>query len=310
MKVFKTVFIIFLMLLITSCQNKELSKESVEQKINNNKGNNSVGITLGLTDESAVSNKNFTHIIKENDIYTPNLHLINRFPNKNKYRVFFLVDYRQKEVIYENKKQNYIDIELNAQEDKRFSVKIEELNKGLHDLLVIVIRNPDSLLSKEEYLPSGSNFLHRRVSLIVNNDLTKPNIAYKPFEINDSLNFKLPLIVTKEPRKQVSGVVTTLITSKVHEKHWLNFAVTNSVDYLAIIGFTGKEQIDLDYPFIDINSKKGMLHFPVNLNDSHNKENTFFAVIENPFYLREDLDGNMVKTPSMAYFTNKISINY
>ncbi|WP_033827808.1 hypothetical protein [Bacillus andreraoultii] len=178
-------FISLFFIIVIGCSDKTVEKSDKDIPSDSTQ----VGMVLGLYDESATDSKQMIHKIKANEAYTPEIYIKNNFPNESSFRLFFLKDYKQCEVFTDDEvKSSYIDIKLKHLEEKSIQVKIPLVEEGLHDFIVIAVRDPDNTLDKEQYVDSTQVYLSRRVSLISGDIKSTDNIIYTPLNSNNNIN--------------------------------------------------------------------------------------------------------------------------
>lgn len=291
---------IFLIFLSLGCQST--SEKHVEQA--NEQMN--IGTTLGMQDETAMTQYNATYNISANTIFSPKLYIHNRDIKNNDFRLIFLLDYKQINITYNNQNVNYIDISMKPNEQKNIAIEVPSLKNGFHDFLVLCIRKPDTLLSQEKFYPPGHFHIFKRSTLIVGNDNTKPNINFKERLVTNG-EIDIPPFVTKEPRDKFEGDVVTLLKQPYPETLWLNFSpIKNNMKY-AVIAFSGANQIELDNAFFKTTST-GVINYPLKLGLDKNNKNLIIAVVENPFSELENNSGEISAEPLWVSFLNRISL--
>jgi hypothetical protein len=271
-----------------------------------NSSDNRVGFILGLTSDNNLSPINFTHLVSNGDSYVAEVYIYNKFPIKNMYRLFFVLDYKQTEVFLKNEKINYLDITLDPYSEKRFTIKMPAIKSGLHDFIIWGVRNPNDNLVKKEFVPPTLLNIHRRVTLISgsNDDPIAPNVDYLEKPTVPSSGKPLPLLITEQPRNTIQGEVATIINKNT--TIWLNFSTQKPNMSYAIIAFLGTNQIKLATPFIKTNSE-GVVQYPLEI-DTEKADNLSIAVVENPFLLIETVPGKLKNEPWSIQFGNKITV--
>lgn len=294
---------IFLMLLffilVTGCSNINVEKDA---DVNVSNKSTQVGMVLGLYDESATDSKQTIHKIKANEAYTPEIYIKSNFPDEYNYRLFFFKDYEECEVFIDDKtKSSFIDIKLKPSGEKSFQVKLPLVEEGLHDFIIIAVRDPDNTLDKEQYVDPTQVYLSRRVALISGEIKPPKNIDYTLINSNDSHDiYSEPFISLKN----IKVTVASLIPKGFLKSAIINMGSTDENKRFALITLLGTKQISFGKDFIEI-KKPG--NFEIELSDfqfnSSEAQNAIIVLIENPFttdeieLLREDIK-----------FTNLITI--
>lgn len=276
-----------------------------------------VGTSIGLVDETAQTKTNFTHRLKSSAEYSPEIKIINHYPEKMEYRLFFLLDYKQTNVNYSNKEINYLDIEVEPKDEKNLTIKLSNIPDGLHDFIVVSVRNPNSYLTEQQLIPPPRTFIHRRVTLLVGENENPPNVKFE--EITNDSNVKFEKIdndfskvlrgvvyLTSIPKNSPGEVITLLNNYK--NPLWVNFAIEEQNTSFAIIALLNNEQVVLQNSFFHTSSK-GMVNYPLNISiNKNNPSNLTLAVIENPYTKIEDKTGELQNKPWSVIFANQITL--
>ena len=101
----KFIIVIFLLITVVGCSNNQQTESK------NPNQSRMVTMILGVKDESALTQRQFTFKLSNNSSFTPQIKLGNHFPEKNTYSFFFLLDYKQISVVYNGQSKNVIDID-------------------------------------------------------------------------------------------------------------------------------------------------------------------------------------------------------
>src|SRR5690606_1374551 len=236
--------------------------------------------------------------IKSNNDYSPEIIIKNNYDSSFKFRIFFLVDYKQISVMFKDKPVKTLDLQVSSRGTEKFEVKLPELQNGLHDFLVILVRDPDNTLEEEKFVPSAQVYMSRRIALIVDDKMDKPkhtvfHVAAKEIEQPSADPY-----ITTETYNPVKDAIT-LLPKKTKDLH-LNIKNGKENSTYAILSFLGKEQISFSKPFVSVSSV-GQFSLPYELNNNHQSiQNLIITVVEDPYTLNEDVMHNV-------YFSNIIS---
>lgn len=108
-----------------------------------------------------------SHYIGEQEEYKANIEVINYFGIRAKFRIFIFIDSKLTNIVVNNKNQSFIDIDLNDSEGLKTSFEVPYLSEGKHELIALLVLNPDKGLEKPEYV----DFSHfaKKYSVIVGN---------------------------------------------------------------------------------------------------------------------------------------------
>ncbi|AAY60208.1 hypothetical protein I6G76_01780 (plasmid) [Bacillus cereus] len=283
----------------TQTNNQDKSKFEDDKTKSSEIGQN-IGTTLGLfDDETAVNQLNNTFALKNMRSFSPQIYINNRDVKENTFRLFFVLDYQQSNVGYDNQNVNYIDVSLKANEEKKLEIKLNDLSEGLHDFIIFCIRKPDDLLTEPKFFPPGHFNIIKRSILKVGEGKSK-QIDYKSLNVKPS-NDEIPLFVSKQPRNIVQGEFATLVSKKDIDDLWINFSTKRNSKY-AVLTFSDKSLVKTDFYKIE---EQGVVNIPF---DSKIKDNSnvLVAVVENPFVMIKD--DNSSNASWIVQTTNRISI--
>ncbi|MBT2684884.1 hypothetical protein [Bacillus sp. ISL-37] len=298
MKKFITIMIFILVtILLTSCNFSEEQSEGKKITFKNKKVLNdeitNYGFELGLTDETSINENQVLFKIKDTSSasFTPSIKIKNNFDNAYTYRLFFLIDYMHKSVNLNDRKLNYIDVDLNKHQSKEFSVSLD-MPQGISDLLVLCVRDPDNILDEEQYVSSGNVYLARRAVIINGIDNYKKNINYSAINVynqhsssDNSVSSPVITLLNKEDKELKQYRISSKFTGNLQLKMG---NLNNDTNY-AILSFFGNEQMNLDNKYINV---KGEGEFKIDLMSLPIKKalnkNIIISVVENPFTLDEN----------------------
>jgi len=255
-------------------------------------------IAFGVTDETAINDNQLIHKIKSNNDYSPEIIIKNNYDSSFKFRIFFLVDYKQISVMFKDKPVKTLDLQVSSRGTEKFEVKLPELQNGLHDFLVILVRDPDNTLEEEKFVPSAQVYMSRRIALIVDDKMDKPKHTVFPVAAKEIEQPSADPYITTEPFNPVKDAIT-LLPKKTKDLH-LNIKNGKENSTYAILSFLGKEQISFSKPFVSVSSV-GQFSLPFELNNNNQSiQNLIITVVEDPYTLNEDVMHNV-------YFSNIIS---
>lgn len=303
----KKLHLLFVLIaILTGCNVDEMiDNKQTDQKEKEDK----VGVSLGLKDESSLNSHQFTHLLNEEATYTPEISIFSNYPEETPYRLFFLLDYKQIPVIFEGETKTSIDLKIPSYSLQTLDIEVPDISNGLHDFLVILVRNPDVFLKEERYVPFYQVTFYRRVTLIVNKEKSSlPGVGglYKVKSLSNGLtNFTF---ISKNSSDEPSGALSLINNFK--EIGWINFDSREPNSTFFIGAFLNQKQIEIEKPYIK-SSDKGSVHYPIKLKEEikPSKEgNLFFFVVENPFKMQENFNGELKNTPLNVYFTNRLTL--
>ncbi|WP_226681567.1 hypothetical protein [Sutcliffiella horikoshii] len=258
------------------------------------------GFELSLKENNSLTEKNLTFIINENK-FSPDVELLNDYEVSSKYRLFFLVDYNQVNVKYNGESKESIDINLEPYSKELINVTFEDLKTGTHDLIIMVIREPDYFVEEREFIPGSGRILKRRATLIVKeNSIETVDYHYLPTTNNEMITDS-PFL-TKKINEPLSNI-------KTRENYTLNFYNQNEDSNYAIVSILNNKQVNITSRFITIR-ETGLVEIPFSIPSmtSETKNNLNIILFESPFETLEDEDGNLLQVNWRTYPSNLITI--
>ncbi|NUJ08506.1 hypothetical protein [Bacillus paranthracis] len=286
------VLFLSLLLVLTSCSTSETSaKPNKNDNTNLSTKNEQVySIELSLQDKSSINDKHLTFRIDENDIFKPTVSIKNDVPKDQRYRMFFLVNYMQHSVTYDQKNINFIDIDLKKNEERNIEVEIPNLQSGINDLIVILVRDPDNVLEQDKYVSTNLVYLLRRSVVIKGNEQVKNSPTYttiNTFNGNKSEDGSSRVsYLTTDDSKNKEESISTLSASAIKQINLIKGNQTNQTKY-AIVSILGNKQIEVKSPFVEINGEGEfevpLIQLPLNVENN----NLITVVSTNPYTTNE-----------------------
>ncbi len=285
----------FLILLLIGCTNKErVEIEKKSKQVN-------VSTTIKVNDES-FSEVNNSFIINTNE-FSPEITLINNFPIENRYRLFVYIDYKMVQVSFENKKVDFIDLDILKNSTQNITINIPSLAPGSHDLLIVSVKNPSKFLVKDQVEPPGEFILGHRGKIVVNEDTKNSNI--QPTIVNTkNSSLQIPFVFTKSSETRMDNIASLVDNSKI-EEIWYSLYMDKPNTEFILIGMLNSHQIKLEQPYIKTNSI-GTFSMPINIKNvefttDNIKQNLVLIAIPNPYKAFDEALWDVL-------FTNKVTI--
>ncbi|MBD2869287.1 hypothetical protein [Paenibacillus arenilitoris] len=244
------------------------------------------GTSLGLWHENSDRYQQI-HTIKKEGIYYPKITLINHLSTKQKYRLFFFLDYKQINVKKNGEDLSYIDIILNQNEKEVFNINIPELNEGLHDFLVISIRSPEYHLDNDKMIPEDQFFMYRRAALLVGDSSIVPKVSYTKIKTKPTdLQYIQPLLTNAMPLIDFKQIISILESKTRDININININMMNESNEVSIIVLNSNGQLFKDDPLF-YTMPSGQATIPIELNDEHliKDSNLYVISVNNPYKL-------------------------
>lgn len=244
MKPFNSTFLILIVLvLLMGCNNGNSepaspseTKEVMTKKKQNTSNDDLVGTEFKVAPKGDISSPKrlFT---AENGNYISSVKIVSKFPNDVKYKLLFLVDYEKAEFNVENEieKKSYIDVSVSANQQKTFNVEFKNLKKGLHDVIAILIREPNKFLNEDRYIPADHFYVFQRFQIKNGNEDVMKQIEFT--EINKEKEGDLKekqLFITKNIDFNPEDVLNIINKKDIGQDYWLHLYAQKNEKFVII----------------------------------------------------------------------------
>jgi len=176
------------------------------------------------------------------------LRITNAMYGSNEYMVFALLDYKQQNFLFNNQTAKLHLVNLSRFEDNFYYLQINNISEGFHDLVIIVVLNPNEHSLSEEYRYSTdmAKMGDKRLNLFVggvNNIQIKDTFDSIPCPSSYVLN---GLLVNKK-----ACSANAWFSEKIREEEGINYFINVGNDdevlrSFALMTFLDYEQIPLN----------------------------------------------------------------
>lgn len=222
---------------------KEVDKPNISEESNyepNPKEALSNTFGFGIESEQSLTTDHLTYRVN-NKFFSPTATIENLFDKKQSFRIFALNNFEQTSINYNNKKQNFIDLELNPSEKKKINLHIS-LKKKLNDIIFVVVRNPEEGHKKNEVIGFGGNFLVSR-ALVESKDIPPlglDNFSENNITVNKGIeNSNFSFISEKKPIDIIKEQTWDVDLSKLKEIFVNIPVIKNSSDVFVFLDSEG-----------------------------------------------------------------------
>lgn len=283
----KTIVAIMFLLLLSACSINNKTQFTPFEGAGNTIG-------LGLSDKSSHRFFNFNI---QGTKFTPTIQIVNDYSFKNEFTLLFLVDYKQISIVHNNVSKNKIEISVNEHSKQEFDITLPQLEPGLHDFMVISLRNPD--LDSET--KNEGIFLSRRASLIVENNYFYPKPNFIDIEIQKNITTKnVPILypTVKENIGNLSKSMTSINMRDI-DNIYFNYFVDKQNQNYVLISILDKQV--LDPPMYIRPDSQGLLNIPfkkIIMNPANHKSKLLSVIIKNPY---KELDEEQAKSDNITW---------
>lgn len=134
------------------------------------------GINIGLYNENGKIEKDYNFNIKENEKISKYISIGNMINTERIYKLLLFVDYKQEKFSVDDRNEKIdFTFKLNPNQSIKIPISISPLDKGLHDILFVIVKYPDKKLLDENYRKQTdmNNLLFLRFSVVVDKELNR-----------------------------------------------------------------------------------------------------------------------------------------
>lgn len=286
-------------MLLSSCSIDFLNKDSNDTRSNSNTSFTS-GVEFGFNHTSGTTTNELVHRIKSTEHYSPTVSIKNNYPVTVEYRLYLLFDYKLHEMKYKEMSMKEINIVLKPSESSRFNIDLGNITPGKHDVIAILVRDPENVLEEAKFITPGDVYYSRRVILYSNDDLRAPGQ-----DIFTLLDPAKPTEMSSTPWLTINSNdhykdLITLTSQNKFKELYFHYTFDNT-DYkkFALITFYNGELVNQKISLIKVNGT-GEISIPINIKGVSHPSNLIAAIVLNPF--EETTDFLSVR------FTNLVTI--
>lgn len=282
----KQFYILCLLLFITGCNS---TTEESNSSIKKSSARTEIGYSFGMLHKSSIDEyQTYYEINSSDNKFVPEIMIDNQIDKPYTYRIFALKNYTQQSVGFENQKQPYIDIKLQPFEKKAFNITLD-IDNGSNDIVIICIRNPNRILTEDQYVPPEGVYALRR-AVVINQSTSFNSMTDKQFT-------SIP--VYEKPTTDDGSVLAphVLLDGDTELRTLIPNSYTGSLNLrmgneepktrYAIFSIVGDKILATKYPFIQVdepgNVNLDLIDLP--LDKTQLNKNLIIGIIENPFIL-------------------------
>lgn len=256
----KIILAVFLIAFINGCSNNTIKTNSnTEHAHSEKKTQDYVSTLLGIHNDTVYDSKNNWFKVQENSVFAPEIEIGNDYPHKNKYSVLFFMDYKQIPVEYNKQQKESIDVDMKKNSERNLKVKINNLEKGKHNFMVLLIRKPYEYITKDEYVPGLEVYISQRRTLIVGENVEKDTLFKRVEAQEQSIN--ADLFITENMKGELEQQLNVLKKSEA-ANYWLHIPSEKDNTKLILIAIAGNKQLNIENPYVEIR-KRGVVNMPL-----------------------------------------------
>ena len=169
-----------------------------------------------------------TYHIKDKEKFILNLMVANKADQDKDFLIVPIVDFQNN---YNNNRfglERNIPVNLKAKTAAAVPISINSLNEGIHDVLFLIVRDPNGYNEETRRRNELNHLVGVRVSIIVENE-KKPSIQYTQSSVEDN--------------KALNGI---FLSENIELKQWPMKDATNKneIDYKVQVGSTGESNYE------------------------------------------------------------------
>lgn len=288
------VLVIFLIALTNGCSSNTKKTTSDSEHIHSDKKTQVyVSTLLGIHNDKVYDSKNNWFKIQENSVFSPEIEIGNDYPHENKYSVLFFIDYKQIPVEYNKRQKKFIDVNMTKNSEQNLKVNINNLEKGKHNFMVLLIRKPYDYITKKQYVPGLEVYISQKRTLIVGENIERDTLFKRVEAEEQSVNGAL--FITENINGKLEQQLNVLKKSEA-PNYWLHIPSWQNNTKLILIAIAGNKQLNIENPYVEVRNK-GVVNMSLkdiqgisNLSTPNNF--TVIAINDNP----SDVDKQPIST--------------
>ncbi|PLR75432.1 hypothetical protein CU633_20935 [Bacillus sp. V3-13] len=243
------------------------------------------------------------HKIDEEHDYTASVEVINHFSEKSNFRLFIFLDNKITSIEQNKKKVNYIDISLDKGEGKNYTFSINNIQKGRHELIALLVLKPDIALTKKEFI-DYVNFSKRFIVIAGEENIVQKNKKELISIDNKSQDeaAKITYITPADSINTPDNAITLINEEKNEKRATLHFWNDSPNKSYTILGLSNNKQIKVEQQNILVKNV-GQVSIDINIpmDKTLKTNNIIFLIVEN-------MDSTPDHPSEGIQSTNKITI--
>ncbi|PRT14390.1 hypothetical protein C6353_24545 [Bacillus toyonensis] len=306
MKRFNNTFLIFMVfILLMGCNNGNSAptslsetKEVMTKKNSSTSNDDLVGTEFKVAPKEDInsSKRLFT---AEDGKFISSVRIVSKFPDDVKYRLFFLVDYEKTEFNMEDEieKKSYIDVSIPANQQKTFNIEFNNLKKGLHDVIAILVREPNKFLTEDRYIPAEQFYVFQRFQIRYENEDIPKQIKF--IDINEENERNLvekQLFITTNIDFKPEDVLNIINKKDIGNDYWLHLHAQKNEKFVIIPMVSYEIYPNLTNGMYYKSNHDSDISLKLNFrdNDLFKKKNQInILLVRNPYINLEEKDGGI-----------------
>ncbi|MFD2412071.1 hypothetical protein [Paenibacillus rhizoplanae] len=231
------------------------------------------GVSLGLYNDKGVIEKDFNFNYNADEKINKFISIGNFINTDRVYKIILLIDYKQAKFSVDNREpEEDFTLEVKAGESVEIPFQLPNLDRGLHDILFVIIKSPENKSFDEEYRKKTdmNHLLFLRFSTVIQEETVNEQIKYNEYGIIENNSMLDGLLVTKNNDL----------------KRWLtqNVASHDILNYYIRVGNNSNKQLKryavvnlFDWKQVDVIDDRKIVYFEVS-KDNLVKLNSGFTI--------------------------------
>lgn len=252
---------------------------------------NTESMGFGLWGDGALDENQLIHAAS-NDRYTLNMTILNDYSDPHAYRVLFLVDYKAVSIRLNGQVMSQIDVTVPARDRiENWKVELFDLASGKHQVLAILIKDPDTRLENDAFVPSPDVYMSRKLEMRIGSSSEAPVSVPQSVKAIAVANQGFPPFVTAEQPGEATAMRHALTLLPTSGALWLNAYAESEHSYLALaLSPTGDKLFERHYRA----DKTGMASLPLEWEQPPQGSHPIIVVVKDPFAAPSIDDASMV----------------
>lgn len=306
MKRINNIFLILIVFVaLTGCNSEKLnsSPASKNSKVTvNSDGNTSnqdlVGTDFKMGPKGDINSSKRLFKTKDGK-FTSTVNITSRFQENVTYRLIVLLDYEKTEfkIEGESEKKSYADVSISANQEKTFNIELTDIKQGLHDVITVLIREPNKFLTEDRYIPSDQFYVFQRFQIKNGNENAINNHDFSEVETSKGTDLvESQVFITKNKDFKPDDVLNIINKKDIDNDYWLHLYGKKNEGFVIIpmIGYDIRSDITNGLFFKSNVESEVALKLNFNNIDLSKKQNQVnILLVRNPYINLESKNGEI-----------------
>ncbi|PFR44924.1 hypothetical protein [Bacillus thuringiensis] len=239
-------------------------------------------------------------LFKTNDgKFTSTVNITSKFQENVTYRLIVLLDYEKAEfkIEGESEKKAHADVSISANQEKTFNIELTDIKQGLHDVIAVLIREPNKFLTEDRYIPSDQFYVFQRFQIKYGNEGVIKNLDFSEVETSKGNDLvESQVFITKNKDFKPDDVLNIINKKDIANDYWLHLYGKKNEGFVIIPMIDYDIHTDITKGVFFKSNVESEVSLKLNFNDidlSKKKNQVNILLIRNPYINLEDENGGI-----------------